>query len=63
MAFPTYKTIALVITKMGVTPMEDKSVASKQQAKPTNIPVTIQAFTIPDMSFSKSKDNLWVPML
>lgn len=43
------------ITKLGVMPMEDRSVFSKQYAVPRNIPLAITAFTMPDASFFQLK--------
>ena len=48
-AFPVYSEMADSITEAGVTPMDDKSIVSKQYAVPINMPPTIPALIIPDV--------------
>lgn len=62
-AFPVYSEIADSITETGVTPMADKSIASKQYAVPINMPPTIPAFIIPDANFFQSNTMFCFPML
>ena len=62
-AFPVYSEMADSITEAGVTPMDDKSIVSKQYAVPINMPPTIPALIIPDANFFQLNTIFCFPML